>query len=200
MAALREVHFNLRVLVGQIRRCSLIGTNVTTQHANLKSARCYSQAAPQPEEPEPAAKDDVVVNPTFINRNPLNLGLMALGVKDRGWATTWPHQEYYHRLVFSRTQHHVIAEVFAYGNPQPVLTCSTREWAVKRELPSTRSVAACQAVGEILAQRCHQAGITRMVYRAIPWQYRSDAIQSFRRAVKEGGVLLSEPRRKYIGT
>lgn len=80
------------------------------------------------------------------------------------------------RLEFSRTQHHVTAQVFSSSSPVPVISCSTKEWALKKELASTRCVAACQAVGEVLAQRCQQAGITRIVYRAIPWTYRSDAV------------------------
>lgn len=82
------------------------------------------------------------------------------------------------RLMFSRSQHHVTAEVFSCTSPVPVLKCSTKEWAVKRELASTQSVAACQAVGEVLALRCQQAGITRMVYCAIPWTFRSDAVST----------------------
>lgn len=82
------------------------------------------------------------------------------------------------RLEFSRTQHHATAQVFSSSSPVPVLSCSTKEWAVKKELASTSCVAACQAVGEVLAHRCQQAGITRMVYRAIPWTYRSDAVSA----------------------
>nr|XP_057919496.1 39S ribosomal protein L18, mitochondrial [Doryrhamphus excisus] len=160
-------------------------------------ARCVTQSSTQP---EPNLGENEDVNPTFVNRNPRNLEQMALAVKDRGWKTTWPHREFYHRLVFSRSQRHVTAEVFSCSSPIPVLSCSTKEWALKKELPSTHCVAACQAVGEVLAHRCKQAGITRMVYRAIPWTYRSDAVQSFRAAMKESGIILSEPRRKYIGT
>lgn len=195
MSVLGEICRNLRTVLGQIQRSGHVGT-ATSQH--LKSARCFSLVAPQPE--EPVIDNNEAVNPTFVNRNPRNLELMALAVKDRGWKTTWPHRQFYHRLVFSRSQHHVTAEVFSYGSPVPVLKCSTKEWALKRELGSTCCVAACQAVGEVLAQRCQQAGITRMVYRAIPWQYRSDAVQSFRTAMKGRGITLSEPRRKYIGT
>uniref|UniRef100_A0AAZ3PMR6 Uncharacterized protein n=1 Tax=Oncorhynchus tshawytscha TaxID=74940 RepID=A0AAZ3PMR6_ONCTS len=46
------------------------------------------------------------------------------------------------------SQHHVTAEVFANSDPVPVLLCSTKECALKCEL------AASQAVGEVLAQRC----------------------------------------------
>ncbi|KAF6714847.1 39S ribosomal protein L18, mitochondrial [Oryzias melastigma] len=150
--------------------------------------------------PEPTPEENEAVSPTFVNRNPRNLEQMALAVKDRGWKTTWPHQQFYHRLMFKRSQHHVTAQVFSSSSPVPVLSCSTKEWALKKELPSTNCVVACQAVGEVLAQRCQQAGITRMVYRDIPWTYRSDSVQAFRSAMKEGGIILSEPRRKYIGT
>ncbi|XP_062332627.1 39S ribosomal protein L18, mitochondrial [Osmerus eperlanus] len=194
MAVLGEICRNFRTVFGQIQRYGLLGT---TTCQSVKSARCFSQLAPQPA--EPLADNNEAVNPTFVNRNPRNLELMAFGVKDRGWKTIWPHREFYHRLVFSRSQHHVTAEVFSSNSQVPILTCSTQEWALKRELGSTRCVAACQAVGEVLAQRCQKAGITRMVYRAIPWQYRSNAVQSFRTAMKEGGITLSEPRRKYIG-
>ncbi|XP_061581196.1 39S ribosomal protein L18, mitochondrial [Cololabis saira] len=191
--AFGELSRSVRLLLGRIHRCGSVAVPAN------QTARCVSGAAARPE-PEPSTEENGAVNPTFENRNPRNLEQLALAVKDRGWKTTWPHRQFYHRLKFSRSQHHVTAEVFSCSSPVPVLSCSTREWAVKRELASTNCVAACQAVGEVLAHRCQQAGITRMVYRAIPWTYRSDAVQAFRTAIKEGGVTLSEPRRKYIGT
>ncbi|XP_061643838.1 39S ribosomal protein L18, mitochondrial isoform X2 [Phyllopteryx taeniolatus] len=186
--AFRHTSRGVRLLLSQIQRCV-----VAANHP----ARCVTQPATQP---EPCTVENESVNPTFKNRNPRNLERMALAVKDRGWKTTWPHREFYHRLVFSRSQKHVTAQVFSCSSPDPVLSCSTKEWALKKELASTNCVAASQAVGEVLAHRCKQAGITRMVYRAIPWTYRSDAVQSFRAAMKDGGIILSEPRRKYIGT
>lgn len=95
------------------------------------------------------------------------------------------------RLEFSRTQHHVTAQVFSSSSPVPVLSCSTQEWAVKKELASTSCVAACQAVGEVLAHRCQQAGITRMVYRAIPWMYRSDAVSTC--SIKACSIIFFPP-------
>ncbi|XP_061643837.1 39S ribosomal protein L18, mitochondrial isoform X1 [Phyllopteryx taeniolatus] len=187
--AFRHTSRGVRLLLSQIQRCVVA--------ANHPAARCVTQPATQP---EPCTVENESVNPTFKNRNPRNLERMALAVKDRGWKTTWPHREFYHRLVFSRSQKHVTAQVFSCSSPDPVLSCSTKEWALKKELASTNCVAASQAVGEVLAHRCKQAGITRMVYRAIPWTYRSDAVQSFRAAMKDGGIILSEPRRKYIGT
>ncbi|XP_070818169.1 large ribosomal subunit protein uL18m isoform X1 [Chaetodon trifascialis] len=194
--ALREISRSVRLVIGQIQRCRPLATTHQTS-AVWFPARCLSQAASQP---EPRADENEAVSPTFVNRNPRNLEQMALAVKDRGWKTTWPHRHFYHRLEFSRTQHHVTAQVFSCTSPVPVLSCSTKEWAVKKELASTRCVAACQAVGEVLAHRCQLAGITRMVYREIPWTYRSDAVQSFRTAMKQGGIILSEPRRKFTRT
>ncbi|XP_062855946.1 39S ribosomal protein L18, mitochondrial [Trichomycterus rosablanca] len=159
-----------------------------------RAVRNLSQAAPKPE-PETNQNEDI--NETFVNRNPRNLEQMALAVKDRGWSTIWPKREYYHRLVFKRTQHHVSVAVFSWDCDVPVITCSTQEWALKKQLSSTHSVAACRAVGDVLAQRCCEAGITRLVYREVPWTFRSDAVQTFWTAMKEGGVVLSEPRRKF---
>ncbi|KAJ8339854.1 hypothetical protein SKAU_G00344870 [Synaphobranchus kaupii] len=159
-------------------------------------ARSMSQAAPHP---EPECDDNEHVGTRFINRNPRNLEQMALAVKDRGWADTWPSRHCYHRLVFSRSQHHVTAQVFLAGSDEPVVSCSTQEWAVKRELACCkRSVSASQAVGEVLAQRCLEAGLHRVTFRAVPWEFRSLAVQKFWTAMKEGGITLSEPRRKYI--
>lgn len=80
------------------------------------------------------------------------------------------------RLVLKRSQHHVTAVVFSRDSDVPVLTCSTQEWALKKQLSSTSSVAACRAVGDVLAQRCCEAGITRLFYREVPWTFRSDAV------------------------
>ncbi|XP_042349229.1 39S ribosomal protein L18, mitochondrial [Plectropomus leopardus] len=188
--ALGEISRSVRLLLAQMQRCRpAVATNQT--------ARCLSQTAAQP---EPSADQNEAVNPTFVNRNPRNLEQLALAVKERGWKTSWPPREFYHRLEFTRSQGHVLARVYSRSSSVPVITCSTKEWGIKRELASTTCVAACQAIGEVLAERCKRAGITRMVYKEIPWTFRSDSVQSFRKALKEGGVTLTEPRRKYIDT
>ncbi|XP_051505618.1 39S ribosomal protein L18, mitochondrial-like isoform X2 [Myxocyprinus asiaticus] len=190
MALFIDVCRSVRALLGQCQRSTAAAVWI---HCQL--SRKYSRPAP---EPEPVVSDNEDINKTFVNRNRRNLEQMALAVKDRGWGTVWPSRQYYHRLVFSRSQQHVTAEVFSNDSIVPVLFCSTKEWALKQELGSTRSVAACRAVGEVLAQRCREAGITRVFYREVPWKFRSDANQTFWTAMKEGGVALCEPRRKFI--
>uniref|UniRef100_A0A672MWU7 Large ribosomal subunit protein uL18m n=1 Tax=Sinocyclocheilus grahami TaxID=75366 RepID=A0A672MWU7_SINGR len=168
MALFSDVCRSVRTLLGQCQR-----STAAAAWTHCQSSRKSSQTAP---EPEPAISDNEAINKTFVNRN---LEQMALAVKDRGWATVWPSKQYYQRLVFRRTQHHITAEVYSSDSIDPVLSCSTKEWALKRELGSTRSVAACRAVGEVLAQRCREAGITQIVYREVPWKFRSESVRFF---------------------
>ncbi|KPP61032.1 39S ribosomal protein L18, mitochondrial-like [Scleropages formosus] len=149
-------------------------------------------------EAEPQLNEDEEISEEFLNRNPRNLEQMALARKDRGWETAWPSNHYYHRLVYSRSQNYITAEIFAPHSSTPVLSCSTKEWALKRELHSTRSVAASQAVGEVLAARCREAGFQRLTFRVVPWTFRSESVKKFRMALKGGGIKLCEPRRKYV--
>ncbi|KAJ8247673.1 hypothetical protein GJAV_G00248950 [Gymnothorax javanicus] len=193
MAAWGVFSRGVRLWMGQVQRqgiCTVSRVGIS------KNTACYSSQASLQTEPE--SDDNEHVSPKMVNRNPRNLEQMALAVKDRGWARSWPSRRHYHRLLFSRSQHHVMAQVFAAGEDVPVLCCSTLEWAVRRELDSTRSVAACQAVGEVLAQRCREAGLQRVTFRALPWEFRSQAVKKFWTAMKEGGIILSEPRRKYV--
>ncbi|XP_072004090.1 large ribosomal subunit protein uL18m [Engystomops pustulosus] len=140
--------------------------------------------------------ENEIVNPEFSNRNPRNLERLALAVKDRGWGTVWPTRQYWHRLRLERSGHHVNATIdHCSGNV--VLTASTQEWAVKKHLYSTKDAMACENVGRVLAQRCLEAGIHFMVFREVPWTFRSESVQRFRNAMIEGGILLTEPRRIY---
>ncbi|KAF3831323.1 hypothetical protein GH733_000060 [Mirounga leonina] len=129
---------------------------------------------------EPAAKPEVdplenaAVAPEFTNRNPRNLELLGVARKERGWGTTWPSREFWHRLRVIRTQHHVEALV-EHRNGQVVVSASTREWAIKKHLYSTKNVVACESIGRVLAERCLEAGINFMVYQPTPWEAASDS-------------------------
>ncbi|XP_053573381.1 39S ribosomal protein L18, mitochondrial [Bombina bombina] len=141
-------------------------------------------------------QENELVSPNFTNRNPRNMERLALALKDRGWATVWPSRQYWHRLKFERSQHHVTAFV-EHANGNVLLSASTREWAIKKHLYSTKDVMASENVGRVLAQRCLEAGISYVFFHAIPWEFKSEMVQRFRNAMKEGGVVLSEPRRIY---
>uniref|UniRef100_A0A8C8AT80 Large ribosomal subunit protein uL18m n=1 Tax=Otus sunia TaxID=257818 RepID=A0A8C8AT80_9STRI len=148
-------------------------------------------------ETEVDTSENEVVAPDFTNRNPRNLEQLALARKERGWKTTWPKREFWHRLRLERTQHYVEAFV-ERSNGDVVVSASTREWAIKRHLYSPKGVTACKNLGRVMAQRCLEAGINFVNFKAIiPWEYRCDSIQEFKKAVEEGGVVLCEPRRIY---
>ncbi|NWR30706.1 RM18 protein, partial [Tachuris rubrigastra] len=166
-------------------------------------------------ETEVDTSENEVVAPDFTNRNPRNLEQLALARKERGWKTTWPKREFWHRLRLERTQHYVEAFV-ERTNGDVVVSASTREWAIKRHLYSPKGVAACKNLGRVMAQRCLEAGINFVNFKAIiPWEYRCDSailmaflciysclyllnkIQEFEKAMEEGGVVLREPLRIY---
>lgn len=147
-------------------------------------------------QPDVETKENEAVTPEFINRNPRNLELLGVARKERGWATVWPNREFWHRLRVVKTQHHVEAFV-EHLNGQVVVSASTREWAIKKHLYSTRNVVACESVGRVLAQRCLEAGINFMVYQPTPWEASSDSIKRLQNAMTESGVMLREPRRVY---
>ncbi|XP_062980547.1 large ribosomal subunit protein uL18m [Elgaria multicarinata webbii] len=151
----------------------------------------------------PSVEDEVdtaeneIVAPDFTNRNPRNLELLAVARKERGWETSWPTREYWHRLRLERTQRHVKAYV-EHRNGHIVVSASTQEWAIKKHLYNTSGVTACMNVGRVVAHRCLEAGINFVDFRAtIPWEKRGTAVQSFANAVTEGGVVLEELQRLY---
>ncbi|XP_009998320.1 PREDICTED: 39S ribosomal protein L18, mitochondrial [Chaetura pelagica] len=148
-------------------------------------------------ETEVDTNENEVVAPDFTNRNPRNLEQLGLARKERGWKTTWPKREFWHRLRLERTQHYVEAFVERCDG-DVVVSASTREWAIKKHLYSPKGVTACKNLGRVMAQRCLEAGINFVNFKAvIPWEYRCDSIQEFQKAMEEGGVVLREPQRIY---
>ncbi|XP_068794960.1 large ribosomal subunit protein uL18m [Struthio camelus] len=179
------------------RGCFLLGTAAGRLQTPAAGLRFASTTASLKTESEVDTRENEIVAPDFTNRNPRNLEQLALARKERGWKTTWPKHEFWHRLRLERTQHYVEAFV-ERCNGDVVVSASTREWAIKRHLYSPKGVAACKNLGHVMAQRCLEAGINFVNFKAvIPWEHRCDSIQEFEKAMKEGGVVLYEPRRIY---
>lgn len=175
------------------RRCwelLSVGRNRGRGGASLPATR---KPAPRPEG-DPLGNEAVASE--FSNRNPRNLELLAVARKERGWRTAWPPRDFWHRLRVVRTQHHIEALV-EHCSGRVVVSASTREWAIKKHLYSTRNVVACESIGRVLAERCLEAGINFMVYHPTPWEAASDSMKQLQSAMTEGGVMLQEPRRIY---
>ncbi|XP_006868531.1 PREDICTED: 39S ribosomal protein L18, mitochondrial-like [Chrysochloris asiatica] len=170
------------------------------RNPELGAAALSTHAKPATK-PEANPVDNEAVAPEFTNRNPRDLELFAVARKERGWKTEWPSREFWHRwlqigLRTLRTQHHTEAFV-EHLSGQIVVSASTRAWAIKKHLYSTRNVVAYESVGRVLAERCLQAGINFMVYQPTPWEAASDSIKQLQEAMTDSGVVLQEPRRIY---
>lgn len=153
-------------------RLLLAATRLRLHGAGLRFASATASVKP---ETQVDTSENEIVAPDFTNRNPRNLEQLALARKERGWKTTWPKREFWHRLRLERTQHYVEAFV-ERSNGDVVLSASTREWAIKKHLYSPKGVAACRNLGRVMAQRCLEAGINFVNFKAvIPWEYRCDS-------------------------
>uniref|UniRef100_A0A8V0XMK5 Large ribosomal subunit protein uL18m n=1 Tax=Gallus gallus TaxID=9031 RepID=A0A8V0XMK5_CHICK len=151
------------------------GGGVSAAVLEVKSFRYSSATAGLKSVSDIDTRENEVVSPDFTNRNPRNLEQLALARKERGWKTTWPKREFWHRLRLERTQHYVEAFV-ERSNGNVVLSASTREWAIKKHLYSPTGVTACRNLGRVMAQRCLEAGINFVNFKAvIPWEHRCDS-------------------------
>eukprot|EP00062_Callorhinchus_milii_P028153 gi/632992364/ref/XP_007885059.1/ PREDICTED: 39S ribosomal protein L18, mitochondrial [Callorhinchus milii] len=170
------------------------GVSVGALRRGLRAMGSVPRAAPEEPTPQPGGNSEV--RGTFLNRNPRNLEKLALATKDRGRRTVWPSTQHWHRLSFDPTTRHTSARVLsALG--RPVLAASTREWGLRKLLPSPAGVCAARSVARVLARRCLEAGLGHLTFRELPWRFRSESVQCFRAEMKEAGIVLSEPRRRF---
>ncbi|XP_078599424.1 large ribosomal subunit protein uL18m-like [Branchiostoma floridae x Branchiostoma japonicum] len=155
-----------------------------------------SLATQSPDHGVPDTEDNDIINPNFINRNPRNLERMGLGRKERGWKTTWPKKECWHRCHFVKSKRYVTGYV-QHHNGHIVASASSFEWPIRKHLYSTSDVSAAENIGHVLAQRCLEAGIHFMEFDDVPHKLESETVQRFQQAMVDGGMNLSEPRRIY---
>lgn len=140
----------------------------------------------------PADAATPVVEKKFVNRNPRNLEFLGIAWRRLGWKFHYPSREFYHRVVFDRTKRHTAAYV-EHCSGKIVISVSTKEMAVARHLYSTSDTAAAVNIGRILAQRCHESGITSMVLGDGEAGENSEKFAGFQKALLDGGIELSEP-------
>ncbi|XP_058803481.1 large ribosomal subunit protein uL18m [Phymastichus coffea] len=124
------------------------------------------------------------------NRNPRNLELMTIGRKPEGYHLDNPGRHYWHKLFVITSARHVNAEIHHFKNGA-VVTVSTKEWSLKKQLYRTLDVSAFANVGRLLAQRCLESGISA-VYCDID-DSNSKRYASLLQELKNGGISLEEP-------
>nr|CAB3263962.1 39S ribosomal protein L18, mitochondrial-like [Phallusia mammillata] len=137
---------------------------------------------------------------SFINRNPRNLERLARGHKDLGWgrgahgkdAANLPTRTYYHRITLRRTKYNTYASLEHYYGNQ-VVSSSTQEWYVRKQLYSSSDVMACYAVGKLLVEKCLRAGVScaTMTNHKSP---KEEARKLFEEAMVGQDFMLDEPQ------
>jgi large subunit ribosomal protein L18 len=128
----------------------------------------------------------------YINRNPRNLELLGMAKKPRGYATRLWRVDYYHRLMLDISSRHITGYV-VHNNGLRVAEASTKEFCISRYLYKTCDVSASYNIGRVLAQRCKDMGLYRIM-----WEHKKDRsrekVKMFLKAFNEAGIILNEPK------
>ncbi|XP_033227485.1 39S ribosomal protein L18, mitochondrial [Belonocnema kinseyi] len=124
------------------------------------------------------------------NRNPRNLELLRIARKPVGWTLEKPGRQYWHRLVLTKSSRYVTLEVHHFENG-PVISASTKEWALKKQLYKPSDSAAYINLGRLMAQRCLESGITSVV--PVPNENKNNKINLLLNELKNSGMILREP-------
>lgn len=130
--------------------------------------------------------------PEITNRNPRNLELMTIARKPMGYHLEVKGREYWHKLFITTTGRHTTGEVHHFENGC-VVSVSTQEWALKKQLYKTTDVATFMNLGRVLAQRCLECGITSMYYNTED-EETSQKVKNLLNEIQLGGVSLTEPK------
>ncbi|XP_011156361.1 39S ribosomal protein L18, mitochondrial [Solenopsis invicta] len=97
----------------------------------------------------------------IVNRNPRNLERLRIARKPSGYHLDKPGRSYWHKLFLVKKTRYIAAEVHHFENG-PVVTASSAEWALKKQLYRPTDSSAYINIGRVLAQRCLEAGICEM--------------------------------------
>ncbi|CAG5046904.1 unnamed protein product [Parnassius apollo] len=126
----------------------------------------------------------------FVNRNPRNLERLRIARKPDGYHLEKPGRKYWHKLILTRSNRTVTAQVIHFING-PVIEAKTSEWALRKQLYSITDTCAYFNLGRIFAQRCLECGITEMYCDIKP--VKGGKVEKFLNEVVNGGVKLEEP-------
>jgi len=137
------------------------------------------------------------------NRNPRNLEKLRIGEKPDGYRLEKAGKQFWNKLTLEITGKHVSASVLHHLGQKPV-DVTTKEWCIKKYLYKTNDASAARLVGQVLAQRCLQTGITEVACFFPEEDRKKEKVALFLKAIEDAGVALSEPSQVppdwYIGT
>ncbi|HEV3153647.1 MAG TPA: 50S ribosomal protein L18 [Candidatus Baltobacteraceae bacterium] len=91
------------------------------------------------------------------------------------------------RLLIRRTLHHIYATVVDDSKGHTVVAVSTREKSVAGELESNTNVAAAEKIGQLIAEKAKQAGITQVVFDRSGLKYHG-RVKALADAARQAGL------------
>lgn len=92
-----------------------------------------------------------------------------------------------HRLAVHRTPKHIYAQIIAPDASVTVVSASTVEKTLVEGLESTGNVAAAKKVGEMIAARAKEKGISKVAFDRAGFQYHG-RIKALADAAREAGL------------
>jgi len=92
-----------------------------------------------------------------------------------------------HRLCVHRTPRHVYAQIIAPDGSKTLVSASTLDKEVRKEIGYGGNVKAALAVGKLLAERARQAGITKVAFDRSGFKFHG-RIKALADAARENGM------------
>lgn len=129
---------------------------------------------------------------TAVNRNPRNLELLRIAYKPSGYHLEKPGRSFWNKLQLNVTGRYVKAAVQHYKS-DVIIKADTSEWAIRKQLYSTKDRSAFVNLARVFAHRCHAAGISEMYCDVEGTD--GGKIEAFLKTLEENGITLSEPER-----
>ncbi|KYM88506.1 39S ribosomal protein L18, mitochondrial [Atta colombica] len=124
----------------------------------------------------------------IVNRNPRNLERLRIARKPQGYHLEKSGCMYWHKLFLIKKSRYIIAEVCHFKNG-PVVSASSAEWALKKQLYRTTDSSAYINIGRVLAQRCLEAGICEMEVDAA---LTGDKCELLIKELEKNNIVLTE--------
>ena len=92
-----------------------------------------------------------------------------------------------HRLTVHRTPQHIYAQIIAPDAAQTLVAASTLEKELAKGLKSTSNVEAAKKIGQTLAARAKEKGITKVAFDRSGFKYHG-RVQALADAAREAGL------------
>ncbi|MBK5915260.1 50S ribosomal protein L18 [Rhodocyclus purpureus] len=91
------------------------------------------------------------------------------------------------RLSVHRTNSHIYAQVVADGGARTLVSASSLEPEVRKDLANGGNVAAAAAIGKLVAERALKAGIEQVAFDRSGFQYHG-RVKALAEAAREAGL------------